>query len=393
MYPLSYKKHKSHIFLLGKSILQHSIESFLDGGFEVHVITSPSYDISAVLDADIIDRVNFIYQDKPLGVGHALSLIKDYVDDLFFVSNGYHLLTSNLKEIIKKVSEEKVFLKKTSDFSKYGMARIKEDKVVDVVEKPQKWDFDPLRLIGFYVLSKDFLRNYLLNENFKRDHYSFESALKKFANEKGISYSLYEEEIPSLKYPWDYFSYFNYLVRYKYGDKGIYVNGSISEKAILDDTSGPIIIEGEVKENSIIRGPAYVGEKTIVGNHVLIRDSDVECCSKLGYNSEIVRSVIQKNASIHGSYIGDSVLDENFRSGFGFVTANRRLDRKNIKVVIKGKLMDTGLDRLGVISGSNVSVGSNSTTMPGTVIMPKTTIYPNVRVKGVLEGIISESNF
>jgi len=398
MFPLSYNKHKTHFKLLGKSILQHAIESFLNNGFKnINVISSPNYDLDLVLDENILSKVNVVYQEKPLGVGHALSLIKDYVSDLFFLANGYQLMTESLRDVVANTKEELLFVKETDEPEKYGMVRVKEDKVVDIVEKPSEWREEPLRVIGFYVLSKDFLHEYLMKERVYENHYSFEESIKKKAMREGISFVRYEHPTPTLKYPWDYLGYFKYLIRFLYPSHDIYVLGesSISEHAYLDPTDGPVIIDkdSKIKEGVVIKGPVYIGRETLVGNNALIRESNVENNSIVGYNSEIARSILQSNAKIHASYIGDSVIDASFRSGFGFVTANRRIDNKKIKVMIKNKVIEYKGKGLGIICGENVAVGSNSTSMPGTVIMPNTIIYPNVRFKGVVEGIVRMSNF
>jgi len=398
MFPISHNKHKTHIKLLGKSILQHVIESFVNNNFkDIFVISSPSHNLKKVLDNNILNKINIIYQEKPLGVGHALSLIKDYVSDLFFLANGYHLMTNHLKEILMNIKEETLFVKGTNEPEKYGMVKVKDNVIIDIVEKPSKWDEHPLRVIGFYILSKDFLNRYLLKEEIHKNHYSFEESIKKKAMREGISFVKYEFETPSLKYPWDYVKYFEYLISHLYPSNKIYLleNAEISEYAYLDTKNGAIIIDNnaKIKEGAIIRGPAYIGKNTIIGNHTLIRNSNIENDSLIGYNSEIVRSILQGNAKIHAGYIGDSIIDRDFRCGFGFVTANRRLDNKKIKVMIKNKLTEYNGKGLGIICGENVAIGSNSTSMPGTIIMPNTIIYPNVRFKGVVEGIVKTNNF
>ncbi len=61
--------------------------------------------------------------------------------------------------------------------------------------------------------------------------------------------------------------------------------------------------------------------------------------------------------------------------------ANLRHDGANIKVMIKGILVDSGRRKLGTIMGDNVHTGINSMLNVGSVIEPGTNIHPGEFVK------------
>ncbi len=83
----------------------------------------------------------------------------------------------------------------------------------------------------------------------------------------------------------------------------------------------------------------------------------------------------------HLSYVGDSIIDTDCNFGAGTKVANLRHDGANIKVMIKGILVDSGRRKLGAIMGDNVHTGINSMLNVGSVIEPDTNIHPGEFVK------------
>ena len=129
---------------------------------------------------------------------------------------------------------------------------------------------------------------------------------------------------------------------------------------------GPAII----MENACLKHNAYIRENVIIGKNVTI-----------GNSSEIKNSIIMDNSEIpHFNYVGDSILGNHVHFGAGVITANLRLDKKNIKINHE----DTKLRKVGAFIGDNVEIGVNSVIYPGTIIYPNVKIYPLERVKGII---------
>jgi acetyltransferase-like isoleucine patch superfamily enzyme len=66
--------------------------------------------------------------------------------------------------------------------------------------------------------------------------------------------------------------------------------------------------------------------------------------------------------------------------GAGTIAANYRLDAKEIKMMVKDKVVDTGRRKLGVILGDNVKIGINALFMPGIKVGKDSWIGPDVLV-------------
>jgi UDP-N-acetylglucosamine diphosphorylase / glucose-1-phosphate thymidylyltransferase / UDP-N-acetylgalactosamine diphosphorylase / glucosamine-1-phosphate N-acetyltransferase / galactosamine-1-phosphate N-acetyltransferase len=143
--------------------------------------------------------------------------------------------------------------------------------------------------------------------------------------------------------------------------------------------SGPVKIGSGtvISEYVVIVGPCIIGKNVHVGSFCKIRPETVlEDEVKLENQVEIKHSHIGKGTHLHSGYVGDSVIGEDCRIGAGFITANRRLDRKNIKIILDGQIRDTDSSYFGCIIGNRVKIGIHCGTNPGVVIPDESVILP-----------------
>jgi len=388
--PISDKRHKGLTELLGKPILEHTIEELRKSGVEEIIIVQGSEkDIEKSLGnkAD-----HYVTQKEPKGMGNALKQAKDLLNEKFLVLTPYRARASKFfKPLINKAEKENseiVFVSTTTETpEKYGILDTKDGKAIDIVEKPEPQNAPSnQKAVGMYLLSSSFFK-YL--EKSETQEYQYEEALSKQMSEKPASILKIDEETNSLKYPWDLFSVTKELMED--------MERNISENAVIADSAtieGEVIIEdgARIYENAVIRGPCYIGENTTVGNNCLVRNHVcLEKNSAIGANTEIKNSIMQPNSSIHSGYIGDSVIGQNTTIGAGTVTANRLFRSSKERPEIKVKLIskeyskNSGRTFLGTFIGENVDVGVNVSIMPGiqigsdSRIGPGTVVSENVR--------------
>ncbi|MBI2038319.1 MAG: hypothetical protein HYT19_00145 [Candidatus Nealsonbacteria bacterium] len=219
-------------------------------------------------------------------------------------------------------------------------------------------------------MPKSFLDYY---EKVPEHMYAFENALSYCMREMEVRVIITEKETPSLKYPWDLFL----------------INKFLMDKYIGNKTqSGENV---KIFENAVIKGPCYIGDNCVIGNNALIREySNLENNCVIGANAEITRCIFQDDVHIHSGYFGDSIFGKGCRVGAGTVTANVRIDRGEIKSLVKGEKIGTGLDSLGVICGENTKIGINCSLMPGVLIGSNCLIWPHSFVR---ENIEDDSTF
>ncbi|MHA2096685.1 MAG: GlgC family sugar phosphate nucleotidyltransferase, partial [Candidatus Hodarchaeales archaeon] len=134
----------------------------------------------------------------------------------------------------------------------------------------------------------------------------------------------------------------------------------------------PIQIEKDVimKPGVYIQGPVIIKEEAVIGPNCYLRKSSfVGRKVRIGNGVEIKNSILLEGATVgHLSYVGDSILGKKCNLGAGTKVANLRFDGKTIPMQIKGKKVDSGRRKLGVVLGDNVKTGINVSIMPGIII-------------------------
>jgi len=86
-------------------------------------------------------RLHYTYQEKPGGIAEALSLAEDFVGfDLMTVILGDNILVGNISRAVisfeKQVDGAKVLLKEVDNPESYGVALLKNGKILSIEEKP-----------------------------------------------------------------------------------------------------------------------------------------------------------------------------------------------------------------------------------------------------------------
>ena len=377
-YPLCDTKNKTMIPFLGKTILEWTVEAVTKSGIKdiVLVVNQEGADIIAPLRCE----PKIVIQEEAVGMADGLLCAKEAIHEDFLLLNGYHL---DIDEFIKgmMVKKEKadavILATERENPWEFGVLEVVGDQVKGLVEKPAKGtQKSNLCVAGAYLLGKDFLP---FLEKFQPSHYQLEEAINKYCREKNVLAEVTASSTVSLKYSWDLLKLKNYLLEKM--PQAISKTAKIGKNVILE---GKVIIDDKavIMENAVIKGPAYIGRNVLVGNSVLIRDGTVieENC-QIGAFSEIKNSLFLPETHFGGAgFVGSSIIGENCRLGHGFISANKRFDRKKIMVSVKDEKIETGLNDLGVIMGNGVNVGIKVGTMPGRTIGNGAIISPGTVV-------------
>ena len=381
-------RHKSLIKILGKPIIAHTIDSLGKNGIkDIIIVQNEKKDVENCLKQYKFDaNIRYVIQPEPKGMGNALMCAKDLINGNFFVLNSDKIdAVSYTALMIKKHEEtgaELVFLgTKTQEPWLYGILKFKDKKIVGLVEKPKKGE-EPsnIKVTGLYLLSKRFFEYY---ERVEEHQYAFEDALDLFIKENSAELVMTDEEMLSLKFPWNLFEVNKYLIDRMLTPK-IETTAQISKNVIIE---GKVYIGHNTKvfEGAVIKGPCYIGSNCIIGNNALIREyTNIEDGCVIGTNCEVARSIIQESTHTHSGFVGDCIIGKNCRIGAGFISANVRLDRGDVKCVVKGEKVWTGLKRLGTVIGDDTRIGVGVKIMPGvfignnSIIGPGSVIFENV---------------
>src|SRR6187397_2374156 len=160
--PLTHTSAKQLVPVANKPVLFYGIEAMAEAGIEeVGIIIAPETGgeiREAAGDGSRFGvRIEYIEQDAPLGLAHAVLTAEEYLGDSPFVMYlGDNLLKSGLRELVETFRtndpDALILLTPVPDPENYGVAELDGDRIKRLVEKPK----DPpsnLALVGVYMFT------------------------------------------------------------------------------------------------------------------------------------------------------------------------------------------------------------------------------------------------
>ncbi len=389
-FPLNTQIHKGAITLLGESFISRTLKSLEKHGFnEVIIVQSPRDQESGSLKKAIENthsniNIQYVIQNEAKGMGDAVLSAKEYLTDKFFVIFPDLINAGEIADKMLANSENSVVCTtKTTEPWLYGIVKVENNVAKSIEEKPTKGsEKSDQKINGCYLLDQKFLT---ILSSLPEAEYNFEQALDELFKVESVKAVELEKSLFSLKYPWHLLKFQNILFSELHSK--IDQTATVAKTAILDETNGPIVIEAGAKIGDFVKivGPSYLGKNTLVGDYSFVRQSSLEEGSVVGANTELVRSIILENSSLHFSYLADSIVGPNNQVGAGIITANKRLNRENVVTMVKGIKTDTGIRALGIITGDGAKLGIGLNTMPGVLIGADSKIFPGLTISKNVE--------
>ncbi|WP_337861001.1 sugar phosphate nucleotidyltransferase [Ferroplasma sp.] len=106
-------------------------------------------------------RTEFIYQKKPEGYGKAVLLAKDYIKNDFILNAGDGIILDinkigNMINLHRSTKKTILSVMSVPNPELYGVATIKNGKVIKVIEKPE-YPESKYALAAFYIFNKEIL--------------------------------------------------------------------------------------------------------------------------------------------------------------------------------------------------------------------------------------------
>src|SRR5688500_15000311 len=231
-------------------------------------------------------RVEYIEQDAPRGLAHAVKISQPFIgNDPFVMYLGDNLLNKGITHFVDEFAREKpaaqILLARVPDPQMFGVAELRNGKVVRLVEKPKE-PIGDLALVGVYMFGSEIFD-------------SVNRITPSFRNELEITDAIQDLIDRGLTVR-------PHIVDGWWKDTGKLEDMLEANRLILDTLErrvegtidaesrieGKVVVEpGAVIERSVIRGPAiigrnarivhaYVGPFTSIMNDVEIRDSEIE---------------------------------------------------------------------------------------------------------------------
>ena len=170
----------------------------------------------------------------------------------------------------------------------------------------------------------------------------------------------------------------------KVGD-AVVVEGEVGPHCFIGERS--ILIEegARIESTAVIQGPAYIGRGAVVRSGAYIRANSIIFPGALvGHCTEVKNSILLDGASTpHFNYVGDSILGCKVNLGAGTRLSNNKVLKKtpHIEIELEGRMVDTGLRKMGAVLGNRTLTGCNSVLNPGCIVGEDSIIYPLVNVR------------
>ena len=309
--------------------------------------------------------INFIEQKERLGTGHALMIASQYVNSDFICVYGDLLfkedfIVSLLSKFRASDSIAAMALTKSDTPEFFGSVLVDEDEVVGIFEKS---DNPPSNLIntGIYCFRKEAFSYINKTKLSPRGEYELTDSLKMMIDGGNkVRWMPLGGKWLDIGRPWDLID---------------------ANMFFLESLKHYISKDSEISASSKIRYPTHIGSDSIIDSSEIISPCLISNNVNIGNNSKIKSSVLRKNVEIgKNCTVENSVIMEGVKIGdnsvvsFSIIGDNSNIGRnvtfeseskENIKIEIKGELVDSNRTKLGAIVGKNARINDNAIIKPG----------------------------
>src|SRR5687768_8004895 len=315
--PLTYTSAKQLVPVANKPVLFYGIEAIAAAGIrDIGIVVGET---QAEIRAAVGDgsrfgvRVEYIEQDAPRGLAHAVKISEPFIGgEPFVMYLGDNLLNKGITPFVREFERERpaaqILLARVPDPQMFGVAELRDGKVIRLVEKPKE-PIGDLALVGVYMFGQQVF------ESVKRITPSFRNELEitdaiQDLIDRGLTVR------PHIVEGWwkdtgkvEDMLEANRLILETFERR---IDGSVDAESRVE---GKVVIEeGAIIERSVIRGPAiigrrariihaYIGPYTSIMNDVEIQDTELE------------HSIVLEGSSLRdlANRVTDSLIGKNVR--------------------------------------------------------------------------------
>ena len=340
LWPITYPGAKQLVPVANKPVLFYAIEDLVEAGItEIGIVVGDTGDQirAAVGDGSAFGaKVTYIQQDAPLGIAHGVKIAEPFIGkDRFVLFLGDNFIRDGIVSLVKKFEDSgvnsQILLYRVRNPQDFGVAELSGGQVVRVTEKPKEPKSD-LAVIGIYMF----------------DHNVFEAVRNIKPSARGeleitdtIQYLITSgfAVAPQVITGWwidtgkkDDLLEANRLILETFESR---IEGEVDSSS---QVNGKVIVEkGAEIRNSVVRGPAIIGEGTRIVNSYIVPFTSIYHHCTIS-DAEIEHSIILENCRIVdiGTRIEDSLIGRN-------VEITRSLDKPKAYKLVLGDHSKVGV--------------------------------------------------
>lgn len=299
--PITHSQQKQLIPVANKPILFYCIDDLINAGIKtIGIIVGPNKEqvMDTVKSVNWDADIEFIYQDAPRGLAHAVKIAEEFLgDDKFIMYLGDNLLKSGItnfvNDFVNSDVEASLLLTEVDNPEQYGVALVDEQKkvIVKLLEKPKEPPSN-LSIVGIYGLTPAIFEAINNVKPSWRGELEITDALQ-WLIEEGyrVRYSLVEGWWKDTGKPEDILDA-NHMIldNLKAENKGKVENSMLKGRISIEENS-------IIKDNSVIKGPV------IIGKNCLISNAYIGPYTSIGDNSQIINTEIEDSIVMEAAKI------------------------------------------------------------------------------------------
>jgi len=299
--PLTHTGPKQLLPIANKPMSQYCIESIKEAGITDIAIIIGGLGSNKVKEyygngENFGVNITYIEQDEPRGIAHAIRLCKEFVNnEKFLVFLGDNIIQKPITDFVENFNKSDydatVLLCEVDNPSRFGIAYVKNEKIVKITEKPKR-PTSNLAVTGIYLLTPlifeviDNLKPSWRNELEITD--ALDNLLKQNDN---IGYETITDYWKDTGTPEDILNANRQVLEHicDYNVRATWIDPSIIGKNCKIDASVSI-------------GPhVSIGDNTIISSDVVIENSIIMSDCKIDGGLNIKDSIISANCHLHGN--------------------------------------------------------------------------------------------
>lgn len=289
--PLTYTDVKQLLPIAGKPISEYALENLIAIGIkDVNIVvgSTGSEEVRKYYGNGEKWNINitYTYQEKPLGIAHAIGLTREFVGkDSFVVFLGDNFLQDGISTLYKNYVTHNydgmLALVRVRNPEQFGIAEIEGNRIVKLVEKPKEPKSN-LAIAGVYFLSPAVFDSIDRLKPSQRGEYEITEAYQDMVDRKmRIGYSIISGWFKDTGTVDDFLDC-NRLVLDR-------ISGKITSTVSSRNVSGRVVIghDTHISDDTRILGPcfigpgtrienSYIGPFTSIGSNCFIKDAEIE---------------------------------------------------------------------------------------------------------------------
>ena len=338
--PITFTSAKQLVPVANRPVLFYGIQAMADAGIEeIGIIIAP--ETGDEIRATVGDgsrfgvRIEFIVQDEPAGLAHAVLTAEPFLGaDPFVMYLGDNLLQGGITDLVKAFEESRpdalILLTPVPDPEHFGVAELHDGRVTRLQEKPPQPKTD-LALVGVYMFTAGIHDAARAIAPSARGELEITDAIQHLVDEG-------RRVEPHIVQGWwkdtgrlDDMLEANRLVLDTIERR---IEGTLTDSTV----DGRVVIEeGAVVERSSVRGPA------IIGSGARVIDAYVGPYSAIGERCVVERAEVEHAIMLEGSSVRD--LDARMESSLlgRDVTIARSLGQPKAYRFLVGDRSDIGI--------------------------------------------------